>query len=85
MTGAFGGLKIVVSVHAVERKYGWPARHKETRRSARLYKKLSKKFGPQYVEKPCALKTPFGLVVHPEIYQALKVRTEIVDMEKVQP
>lgn len=72
MLGTFGGMKVTVSKHAVERTENWPV----LKRSKRLHKKLTKKRGPQFSETPCALQTPFGLVVHPEIYELLKSKQE---------
>lgn len=62
------GTKIIVSVNATERAERWPVK----RRSKRLHKKLTKLLGPQFYEKPAVFQTPFGLVVHPEIYAELK-------------
>lgn len=62
------GTKIIVSVNATERAERWPVK----RRSKRLHKKLTKLRGPQFHDKPAALQTPFGLVVHPEIYAKLQ-------------
>ena len=62
------GTKIIVSVNATERAECWPVK----RRSKRLHKKLTKLRGPQFYDKPGAIQTPFGLVVHPEVYAELK-------------
>lgn len=61
------GVKITVSEHATQEAINWPVK----KRSRRLHKKLTKKRGPQITRKPCALQTPWGLVVHPTIYTAL--------------
>ena len=62
------GTKITVSVNATERAERWPVK----RRSKRLHKKLTKLRGQQFYDKPAAFQTPFGLVVHPEIYAEFK-------------
>ena len=65
----FAGMQVVVSIHATERSGPhWPVKS----RSRRLHKKLEKKRGPQFTEKPAAFKTPMGLVVHPAIYAELQ-------------
>jgi hypothetical protein len=60
--------KIIVSIVATQRAERWPVK----RRSNRLHKKLTKLRGPQFYDKPGAIQTPSGLVVHPEIYAELK-------------
>ena len=68
MISAFGGMPITVSLNATQRVQNWP----DKKRSKRLIKKLTKRLGPQFFDKPAAFKTPMGLVVHPEIYKQLK-------------
>lgn len=69
---SFGAMKITVSANAIERVVRWP----EKNRSKRLHKKMTKRLGEQYIYKPAALKTPFGMVMHPTIYESLKQRLE---------
>jgi hypothetical protein len=67
----FGGLPVTVSLNATERTGPyWPVRQ----RSKRLHKKLMKKRGPQFFDKPAAFKTPYGLIVHPDIYAEFEKR-----------
>ena len=66
------GMKITVSTAAVERVENYPNRA----RSNRLQKKMWRKYGPQSYDKPCALKTPFGIVVHPDLYPKLVAATQ---------
>ena len=68
MMGSFSGVKIVTSQFAMQRVENWPVK----KRSRRLHKKLTKKHGPQFTEKPCAFMTPHGYVVHPDIYTQLR-------------
>jgi len=64
----FGGMKVTVSTAATKEVIRWPVK----KRSRRLHKKMTARLGQQIVREPCALTTPFGLIVHPEIYAALK-------------
>lgn len=67
----FGGVNVTISPHAVQRRENWPIK----RRSKRLYKKLTKKRGPQFTEVPCAFQTPMGLVVHPEVWAQMRAQS----------
>lgn len=69
MLGSLTGMQVTVSINATESAGPhWPVK----RRSKRQYKKLVKRLGPQFTEKPVAIKTPFGLIVHPEIYAEMQ-------------
>jgi hypothetical protein len=68
----FGGVQMIVTENAMERVTHWPVRQ----RSARLHKKMTKKRGPQFTEKPGAFKMADGrMIIHPQLYHALKQRT----------
>lgn len=65
------GLPITVSPHAVQETSErlFPvSRH----RSARIRKKLLRRFGGEFRKVPCIWQTPAGIVMHPERYAALK-------------
>ena len=67
MQGSFGGLKITVSEHALETtdERLFPiSRH----RSNRVFKKLTKRFGGEFMKVPCAYQTRIGVVMHPKKY-----------------
>lgn len=68
----FGAIRIQVSAHALSRRENWPSKP----RSKRLTKKLTKKLGPQITYEPAAIETPFGMIVHPEVYRKLKERAK---------
>lgn len=70
--GFYNGVKLIVSVHATEEAWRWPKK----KRSRRLVKKMTKKYGPQIYRKPCMYMTPFGLVMHPDIYRQMKNKME---------
>lgn len=61
-------MKVTVSLNATEPYENWPSK----KRSRRLIKKMTKKRGPQIMYRPAAFQTPFGLIVHPEIYAKLR-------------
>lgn len=43
-------------------------------RSRRVRKKLLKRFGSEFKLVPCAYDTPYGLIIHPALYDELKRR-----------
>lgn len=66
MLGSFGGVPIIWSIHALEATEArlFPAsRH----RSARIRKKLIRRFGAEFQQRPCIWKTPDGFVAHPSL------------------
>lgn len=75
MINSFMGLKITVSPHATELIRLFPDAKRTKRGRRRLLAKYGKRFPGLQRRIPCALKTPFGLVVHPDIYAELKRRT----------
>lgn len=72
--GAFNGVQIIVSPHALENSTvrNFPAK----RRSKRLHKKLCKRFGGEFRQVPCIWKTPHGIVMHPVMYAEFKRRVD---------
>jgi hypothetical protein len=68
MLRSFGGINVTVSLNATKRVENWPNK----KRSRRLVKKMTKKRGPQITYEPAAFETPFGFVVHPDIYAKMK-------------
>ncbi len=75
MTDSFLGLKIVVSQHAVritvsEERLFPASRH----RSARIYKKLLKRYGGEFKIKITPISYQIGntLIMHPTIYEDFK-------------
>ena len=44
-------------------------------RSARIRKKLIKRFGGEYRMEPACFKTPHGLIMHPVLYNELQRQT----------
>jgi hypothetical protein len=67
------GMRITVSTHAVQRDRLFPeSRH----RSARIRKKLMKRFGGEFHEKPAAFAHPDGILMHPELYAEVRRRLE---------
>lgn len=62
------GMNITTSPHATERVLRWP----DKKRSKRLVKKMTARLGPQIHYRPAAIVTPWGMVVHPEIFAKLK-------------
>lgn len=75
MTGfapqTFGGTKVVVSDHAYEMVPIFP----DKPRTKRRIRRTRGKYGRTDRMNPLAYQTPFGLVVHPKIYAALKARS----------
>ena len=65
-----GGMNILVSEHATEKFRIFPDR-KRTKRGNRRFRA---KWGSDIRRRPCAYKTPFGLVVHPTLYAALRAQ-----------
>lgn len=69
----YAGMRVIVSENALtdttERLF--PA---SKNRSARIRKKLIKRFGGEFRKKPAAFKTPAGLVMHPEVWRQLQER-----------
>lgn len=66
----FFGQRFTISEHATKRVEHWPVKP----RSKRLHKKLTKLRGPQFTEEPCVFTSPFGIVVHTKIADALRAR-----------
>ena len=67
------GMKVIVNNGATETKWLWPARYPQgPLRSARLWKKLTKRLGPASKRAPCAYQMGNTLIVHPEIYAQMK-------------
>lgn len=64
----FGGIQITVSEHATEEITLFSDR-KRTKRGMR---RLRAKYGSLRRRVPCAFKTPFGLVMHPDFYAKLR-------------
>lgn len=66
-----GGMNIVVSSHALvesdERLF--PA---SKHRSARIRKKLIKRFGGEFRKVPAIFKTPYQIIMHPVLYAQLQ-------------
>ncbi len=61
---SFGGLRIIYSTSALEvtEERLFPAsRH----RSARIRKKLIKRYGGEYRMRPCMFRTPTSIIAHP--------------------
>lgn len=73
MMGLSNGIQIYESPHALEEtdERTFPA---SKNRSARIHKKLVKRFGGEFRKVPCIWKTPMGLVAHPALYAELKAR-----------
>lgn len=65
------GMKITVSENATEEFHIFPDR-KRTKRGERRFRA---KYGSDIRRRPCAFKTPFGLIVHPKIWAQLRVET----------
>lgn len=72
---AWSGLRIIVSDRALletqERLFP-ESRH----RSRRLHKKLVRRHGGEFRKVPAAWETPTGLVMHPQLYAALRAKME---------
>lgn len=64
----FMGAQISVSIHATKMVENWQVK----KRSKRLLKKLTKLRGPQFTREPCATRTPFGWIVHPEVMDQMR-------------
>lgn len=65
------GMRITVSEHAVKHERLFPeSRH----RSARIRKKLMKRFGGETRMKPAAFSLPGGILMHPELYAEVRGR-----------
>lgn len=69
--GTFDGLQIIVSEHALKESDVrlFPA---SKNRSARIHKKLVKRFGGEFRKVPCIFQMGNQILMHPERYQALK-------------
>jgi hypothetical protein len=65
----WSGLKVIISPLAVQKVLAFPvSRH----RSNRIHKKLVKRFGGQYLEKPAGYQIGDTLVIHPVLWEQLK-------------
>lgn len=74
------GMKVTVSLNAVEPKWLWPPQHREgVKRSLRLLKKLTKKHGLAVRKVPAAFHMGNTLIVHPEIYARMKAEIQLRD------
>ena len=66
---SFGGIELVVSGNAMQRVTNWPVKS----RSRRLHKKMTKKHGPQFTEKPGAWMMADGrMICHPKLYADMR-------------
>lgn len=68
MQNAFGGMRVTVSDQAYEMVPIFP----DKPRTKRRLRRTRGKFGRADRMNPLAYKTPFGMVVHPIIYERLK-------------
>jgi hypothetical protein len=71
MMGTFNGLQIIISANAQKVTWNWP----DKKRSKRLIKKLTRLRGPQITTEPQAYRMGGKLIIHPDLYQALKQRS----------
>lgn len=72
----FKGLQIIVSADALSETdvRTFP---ESKHRSARIHKKLVKRFGGEFEKEPTAFQTPTSWIMHPVIYQKLKTELAI--------
>jgi len=65
------GMPVIVSDHALKEtdERLFPA---SKNRSARIYKKLVKRFGGEFRKAPAIFRTPTGFVAHPALYARLQ-------------
>lgn len=67
----YAGLKVIVSAAALTIIRNWP----DKRRSKRLIKKMTKKYGPEVTSSPTSYQMGNTLIVHPVLYAELKRRS----------
>lgn len=78
--GMFGAMRIIEDPNALEKteERKFPAsRH----RSARIHKKLVKRFHGEFVMKPCAFRTATSIILHPTL--AAELRKELARRQDV--
>ncbi len=75
MSFGFGSAKITVSAECYEMVPVFP----DKPRTKRRLRRTRGKFGRSERMNPLAYQTPFGLVVHPSIYEQLKSRSTTPD------
>ena len=78
MENLFNGMRYIESHEAVMTTSDPVKRHRPAKGSATYHRRIQKKWNKQFgfKVKPCAYKTPFGLVIHPTLVQAMRLATQ---------
>lgn len=69
----FGSIPIIFSDNALE-ETDVRLFPKSRNRSARIHKKLVKRFGGEFRKVPCIFKTPQGFIAHPSLRQQIEAQ-----------